>query len=97
MEKKQRGKGENWDTRPNPFASSKNVAVAPEFADISAFGLALDKVLKAGCALLVGQTRDGGAVVLTVLDGEQRHRTYCANDAELQAAIDALHFLYETQ
>lgn len=95
MATKQRGKGENWDTRPNPFASTKTVGVAPSFGDISGFGIAIDKVLEQGCAVLVGRTRDNGAVVLTVLDGDQRHRTYCSNSSELEAAIKALSFVYE--
>jgi hypothetical protein len=95
MATKQRGKGENWDTRPNPFASTKSVGHAPNLGEISNLGNSLDKVLEQGCAVLVGRTRDGGALVLTVLDGEQRHRTYCSTDDELRAAIDALSFVYE--
>jgi hypothetical protein len=95
MEKKQRGKGEDWDTRPNPFASIKIAGVAPSLGDISALGVALDKVLGAGCAILLGRTRDGGALVLTVLDGELRHRTYCSTSTELEQAISSLSYLYE--
>jgi len=95
MATKPKGKGENWDTRPNPFASSKNVGHAPSLGDIPDFGVALDKVLAQGCAVLVGTTRDGGALVLTVLDGDQRHRTYCSNYDELAAAVKALSFVYE--
>lgn len=90
-----RGKGENWDTRPNPFASTKGIGHAPSLGDIPNLGLAFDKVLEQGCAILVGWTRDNGALVLTVLDGDQRHRTYCSNQDELDAAIQALSFVYE--
>lgn len=90
-----KGKGDNWDSRPNPFASTKSVAHAPSLGDIPTLGLALDKVLSAGCAVLVGHTRDGGALVLTVLDGDQRHRTYCSTDVELDAAVKSLSFVYE--
>lgn len=90
-----RGKGENWDTRPNPFASSKSVGHAPSLGDVPGLGLAFDQVLEQGCAILVGRTRDNGALVLTVLDGDQRHRTYCSNDQELDLAIKALTFVYE--
>jgi len=38
----------------------------------------------------VGRTRDGGAMVLTVLDGDNRHRTYCSSTAELEAALESL-------
>lgn len=90
-----RGKGAEWDSRPNPFASTKSVGHAPALGDVQGLGLAVDKVLDAGCAILIGHTRDGGALVLTVLDGDQRHRTYCSNSDELEAAVKALSFVYE--
>jgi|ERR1700688_3997106 len=90
----EKGKGGLWDTRPNPFGQSKTSHIAPELASVSSLGLSFDRVLRTGCAIMLGHTRDGGAVVLTVLDGEQRHRTYCANDAELEEAIAALDFVY---
>lgn len=93
-QKSERGKGGLWDTRANPFANNKAGHIAPELAEISGLGQAFDRVLRAGCAVMLGHTRDGGAVVLTILDGEQRHRTYCANTGELDAAIEAMTFVY---
>lgn len=95
MATKDRGKGGNWETRPNPFAATQKVGTAPSLGDIPSAGLAFDKVLATGCALMLGYTRDGGALVLTVLDGTERHRTYCSSDAELEEAIKALSFVYE--
>lgn len=95
MAGKERGKGGNWETRPNPFAAVKSVGVAPSIGDVPGAGLAFDKVLATGCALMLGYTRDGGALVLTVLDGTERHRTYCSSDVELEEAIKALSFVYE--
>jgi hypothetical protein len=92
--KSEKGKGGIWDTRPNPFTQQKAAHIAPELAAVSSLGLTLDRVLRTGCAVMLGHTRDGGAVVLTVLDGEQRHRTYCANESELDAAIEAMSFVY---
>ncbi len=94
MPKPETGKGGLWDTRANPFGQSKIGHIAPELAGVQVLGGALDKVLRQGCAIMLGHTRDGGAVVLTVLDGEQRHRTYCANSDELDEAIEALSFVY---
>lgn len=94
MSTKEKGKGGLWDTRPNPFSNAKVGHIAPEFASIQGLGLSFDRVLRTGCAIMLGHTRDGGAVVLTVLDGEQRHRTYCSNESELDAAIEALTFVY---
>jgi len=85
----ERGKGENWDTRPNPFNRNGVTHIAPSFTDCTDLARLLDAVCRAGCAVMVGHTRDGGAVVFTILDGDNRHRTYCANDAELQGAIDS--------
>jgi len=90
-----KGKGGNFDTRRNPFDRQiRAVAGAPELANCTRLGLALDLVMRAGCATIIGTTRDGGAVVLTILDGDDRHRTYCANEKELDDAISAIEELY---
>ncbi len=88
------GTGENWDTRRNPFLSKGDMHIAPSFTDCTDLARLLDSVCRAGCALMVGHTRDGGAVVLTILDGDNRHRTYSSNDAELQGAIDSAFAAY---
>lgn len=87
--KPETGKGELWKTGANPFANNQERHIAPSFTDATDIGKLLDCVCRAGCALMVGHTRDGGAVVFTILDGDMRHRTYCANDHELQGAIDS--------
>lgn len=97
MEKKvtgSNGKGANWDTRKNPFASGSVVHIAPSFSDCTDLARLLDAVCRAGCAVMVGHTRDGGAIVFTILDGENRHRTYCSNEHELQGAIDSAYAAY---
>lgn len=95
MVKTSNGKGGQWDVRANPFASNPNRAGAPSLGDVSRFGLACDKVLAQGAAIMVGHTRDGGALVLTVLDGDQRHRTYCSNVGELEAALESIEAAFE--
>lgn len=92
--KKETGKGGNWDIRKNPFTQSKENHIAPEFGGCTDLARLLDVVCRAGCAIMVGHTRDGGAVVFTILDGDDRHRTYCSNDHELQAAIDSAYAAY---
>ena len=95
MKKSINGKGGNIDTRPNPF---RNVATHPqtraEFASYSVLGLVIDKIISAGCGVILAGTRDGGALVITVLDGDTRHRTYCSNDTELEEALDSLNDYY---
>ena len=85
----EKGKGQNWDSRQNPFASGSVAHIAPSFTDCTDLGKLLDSVCRSGCAFMVGHTRDGGAIVFTILDGDNRHRTYCSNDSELQGAIDS--------
>lgn len=94
MAKQQTGKGGLWDTRPNPFAQQKGRTAQGHLGDVSGLGVALDKVLSTGCAIMFGLTRDGGAMVLTVLDGDERHRTYCSNQSELDLAVEALDLVY---
>jgi len=88
------GKGEQWDTRKNPFATGSVTHIAPSFTDTTDLARLLDSVCRAGCAFMVGHTRDSGAVVFTILDGDNRHRTYCSNDHELQGAIDSAFAAY---
>lgn len=83
------GKGGAWDTRKNPFLQGGAEHIAPSFTDVTDLAKLLDSLCRSGCAFMAGHTRDGGAVVLTVLDGDNRHRTYCSNNHELQAAIDS--------
>jgi hypothetical protein len=95
MAKTENGKGGNFDTRKNPFtAKTVRKGGAPDIASAIGLGPALDALLKAGCAFMVGRTRDEGALVLTVLDQDDRHRTYCSTEEELDEAITALSMMY---
>jgi hypothetical protein len=95
MAGKQTGKGGNFESKRNPFLRAvDNEAHAPAFAEHPILGGAIDLVLRAECAIILGRTRDGGAVVLTILDGEDRHRTYCSNPSELSEALRAVVELY---
>lgn len=96
MVRKQTGKGGDFDTRPNPFTSAtQRSRSSANFTEVPNIGKALQLLVESGCAIIIGQTRDGGAMVLTILDQDDRHRTYCSNDVELQAAVDAVIDMYE--
>ena len=91
-----KGKGGNLSTTNNPFYNGpKKIGTAPSFVEVPDISKALDVLTKAGCAIMVGHTRDGGAVVLTILDGDKRHRTYCTTEMELQEAITAIFDMYD--
>jgi hypothetical protein len=47
-------------------------------------------VVESGCALMFSATRDKGALVLTLLNGDARNRVYPVNVAELVAALTDL-------
>lgn len=90
----QSGKGGNFDTRANPFTRDVERKDPPSFQLCKAMLAAVDMTVKAGCAVMFGSTRDGGAVVVTILDGEHRHRTYCSNEGELEDAAQAMLQMY---
>jgi len=91
-----KGKGGNFDTRTNPFlGKGAPVKHAPSCTEIPNATSVIDAIIRAGCAILLGQTRDGGALVLTILDGDNRHRTYCSTQEELDAAFNALWDMYQ--
>lgn len=93
--KSESGKGGNFDTRPNPFAGVRATPkMAADFTEVRDLAKALQLLTEAGCAMLVGRTRDGGAVVLTILDGDTRHRTYCSDADELNDAFTSIMNMY---
>lgn len=95
MSKKQNGKGGNIDSRPNPFRNvAARASAGPDLSDNANLGHVVDKILSAGCGIILARTRDGGALVITVLDGDTRHRTYCSDDTELEEALDSLNDYY---
>jgi len=49
--------------------------------------LAVSRVCNAGDAILFGTTRDGGALVVTVLSGEEREKWYPDDERSIGAAL----------
>lgn len=47
------------------------------------FTEAILTLLSADCGVMFGRTRDGGAVAITIYDGEARSRTYAADSIEM--------------
>jgi len=90
-----KGKAGNFSTAKNLFSAHKAKGSAPKLADSSGLLSALDELLAAGNAVMLGNTRDCGALVFTVLEGDERHRTYCSSDEELDGAIVEIHERYK--
>ena len=95
--KKSTGKGADFDTKRNPFATGGLPTTRPVLASVPSLGAVIDVVLSGGAAVMLGSTRDGGAVVITIFDGEQRHRTYCSSDHELENAFASIFAAYEVE
>jgi len=89
------GKGGDFATRKNPFTVRKATSSRPNLDAVGHLGTALDAILNQGCAIIIGVTRDNGALVLTILDNDERHRTYCSNEDELEEAINEIIQLYK--
>lgn len=51
---------------------------------------AITATINLGAAIMFSATRDGGAVVVTVLDGDARNKVYPTTLAELEQALDDL-------
>lgn len=57
----------------------------------------LASVIDQGAALIFSATRDGGAVVLTLLDGDTKDKVYCENMDDLRTALTDLARDYATE
>lgn len=89
------GKGANFATERNPFQPSQmSFGLRADYTEVPNLGKALQVLIQSECAIILGRTRDGGAMVVTILDGENRHRTYCPTSEELIAAFQKIEDMY---
>ena len=82
--KKDQVKGGKWTKYvPEPRAGGLT------WADISQplIGEVVQAVTRGGDAILLGTTRDGGALVLTVCSGDQRVKFYSSTELEAAAML----------
>jgi len=85
-----RGRGGSLQTSANPFTRDRKYDGGARVGRSENFALAIDGALNSGLAIILGRTRDGGAISITLLAGEERHRTYCASQDELDEACAAI-------
>jgi len=57
-------------------------------------GDVVEAVIASGAYLSFGATYDGGAILIRVLDNQEKLSTYCHTRQELEAAIEALRQRY---
>jgi len=67
--------------------SPRKEAASWEDADAQDLWRTISEVTSAGDALMFGRTRDGGALVLTVLSGDERVRNYATGAEEVAALL----------
>jgi len=68
-------------------ASPRKNAASWEDADAQELWRTLCEVSSAGDALMFGRTRDGGALVVTVLSGDERVQNYATGPEEVSALL----------
>lgn len=75
--------------QPNS-AASDNWRVSYGGSDPKLLHLVIAAVVDNGDALVFGRTRDGGAVVLTILSGDEKHKFYSTNNGELNDNLNLI-------
>lgn len=74
-------------------ASSAKLTTAPDLLTSAPPKLLLDTlalVIGQGAAVMLGGTRDGAALVITLLDGDRRDKVYVHDKDELREALTDL-------
>jgi hypothetical protein len=72
----------------SPFTRTRSAAKLGSFEETPGITGCLDAIIASGNGLLLGVTRDGGAISLTIMIGEERHRAYATGQEELNQAVE---------
>lgn len=87
---KKRGKGGTFaTTAKSPFKERAVLRSWGGYSDLL-MADAIRCVVTSGRYIALCRTADGGALNITVLDGDARHKTYCASASEVEEACTAL-------
>ncbi len=92
-----KGHGGAFSQGSNVFHDRERSSSRAAFIDVPGGVGTIDKLLESGFAIIFGCTRDGGAISITLLDGDDRHRTYCASQEELNDAFASMAGLVEVE
>jgi hypothetical protein len=76
------------------FGASNGARQTPELGKVGRAAEIMDFVIKAGDAIVVSTTSDGGAVVVTVLAGDSREKAYASGQMELDGIFDQIEEAY---
>jgi hypothetical protein len=75
-------------------ASGKRVEIDAVSPDV--IGICVQAVVLAGAAIFFGSTADGGAVKISVYDGDDREQWFIHSSEELEWQLKALYEAYKT-
>lgn len=89
------GKGGNFKRENAQAQSGRFNGGAADFDRYGSMGHVIETVLQAGAYISFGRTRDGGASVIRVLDGDDKLTSYCHTHVEIMEAFEALEKLYK--
>ena len=84
------GRGKAIKAAKDPFRPRNVDRQPPRFADVPGLVGTIDALVMSGRAILLASTRDGGALVVQILDEGQRFKAYAASDVELLELFDQL-------
>lgn len=79
----------------SPFRRQRGGSELGDFAEVPGLSSVLNAVVAGGNGVLIGVTRDGGAISVTLMAGEERHRTYASDQNELDQAFTELAEFHE--
>lgn len=87
-------RGKKSETKPFSLVRRSNLRPVVEihWSDISAdiLRLAIDAVTRAGGAIMVGRTSDGGALSVCILDGDTKIKEYPHDVPDAEALLRAI-------
>lgn len=76
--------------RLSPWGKQKSHEGRCAVGELAGVGSLIDRIVNAGDAIMFSRTSDGGALVVTLYAGEERHKTYAPGQEELDEAWEAL-------
>ena len=82
--------------RNSPFGNNAVVVgSAPVVNHCEELWDGIQAAMDVGCGVMLGNTRDGGALCLTVFDGQDRHKTYMTDAEQVRRAGLAMRDVYK--
>jgi len=89
------GKGGAFKREPAKAVWSAPPGQAASLDRYGSLAHCIESVLEAGAYISFGRTRDGGAIVIRVLDGDNKLTSYCHSHEEVMEAMAALEADYK--